>query len=267
MRGALVGFSVTLLVGCGTELTDLIPALPPPACVDGTTFTGQGLLSPDVATDTGLTLNGNASATTGALRVTSALRNAVGSAYFAQPLIIDESTSLFAHFSQRIGGGDGINGADGLAFVLQSSSQGSAALGLDGGGMGFQNISPSIAFELDTYPNPPDPIMAGHVAIMLNGEIDSAPLAFAAPPFVLNDGVTHYTWVDYDAATYTWDVYVGDQPSKPGSPLISHSALSLPATLGTTFYAGFSASAGERFNDHDLIGSVWIGTSNDPKCP
>src|SRR6185503_4589099 len=100
MRGALVGLSVTLLVGCGTEVTDLIPAIPPAACADDTTFTGQGLLSPDVATDPGLTLNGNASATTGVLRITSALRNAVGSAYFTQPLVIDESTSLFVHFSQ-----------------------------------------------------------------------------------------------------------------------------------------------------------------------
>lgn len=253
-----------LLGGCGKEVTDLIPAR---VCIYPEGYTGQGPYAADVASSAGLTLNGSAAVVDGVLRLTSATRNAVGSAYFSAPLALDSSTSLHARFAVRIGGGDGVDGADGLAFVLQSSEQGAAAIGLDGGGLGFQNVAPSAAIELDTYPNVPDPVSAPHVALMQNGDINGGLLGFGEPPFVMNDGVKRQCWVDYDASLQTLSVYLSEQGEKPSAPLFTQTSFSLLALLGPSIYAGFSASAGERFNDHDVVGAAWVGTGDGQACP
>ena len=259
----VLGLLVLASIGCGSELTELIPKR---KCADESRDSPQGLYSADVATDPQLQLNGAASSLGGVLRLTSASRNAVGSAYFTTPLSLTSATSCFVHFASRISGGDGVNGADGLAFVLQSSDQGAAALGLDGGGLGFHNISPGVALELDTYPNVPDPIQGAHVAIMLNGMINDPPLAWAVPPFVLNDGAIHHTWVDYDAPATTLRVFLSDTADKPPEPLLSYTGLALATVLGPQAWAGFSASAGERFNDHDIVGAASIATTTEPLC-
>jgi hypothetical protein len=247
--------------GCGSELTDLIPAR---LCSDWGTYPGGGLHAPD-ATLAPLTLNGDAAIVDGVLRVTPALKNALGSAYFSEPLALATDTSLSVRFSFRIGGGGGLDGADGMALVLQSSPTGPNALGLDGGGLGYQNITPSIALELDPYVNIPDPPAGGHIALMLDGDINVGLQTFAYPPFVLNDGVTRHLWLDYAAAESTLRVYVSDTAEKPRDALLTQPALSLYERLGPTAYVGFSASAGERFNDHDVLGEVWAVT--DPEAP
>jgi len=60
------------------------------------------------------------------------------------------------------------NGADGIAFALHTST---ASLGVDGAGMGFQNITPSIGVTIDTYYNDftDDPVY-DHIAIQANGD-------------------------------------------------------------------------------------------------
>jgi hypothetical protein len=45
------------------------------------------------------------------------------------------------------------NGGDGIAFLIQDSAQGDAAIGVGAGGMGFLGISDSVAVMLDTYQN------------------------------------------------------------------------------------------------------------------
>ncbi|MEP7197768.1 MAG: M43 family zinc metalloprotease [Saprospiraceae bacterium] len=62
------------------------------------------------------------------------------------------------------------NGADGIAFVLQPIS---TAIGVSGGGMGYQNVKPSLAVEFDTWQNREygDPFY-DHVAVIRNGNID-----------------------------------------------------------------------------------------------
>jgi hypothetical protein len=109
--------------------------------------------------------------------------------------------------------------------------------------------------------------MGAHIGLMLDGDINSLPLAYAEPPFVLNDGVVRYAWVDYDAASTTLEVFVSELATKPFSPLFSYAGLSLSSTLGPSVYAGFSASAGERFNDHEVLGQAWVGTSPPLRCP
>ncbi|MEZ4885375.1 MAG: gliding motility-associated C-terminal domain-containing protein [Chitinophagales bacterium] len=65
------------------------------------------------------------------------------------------------------------DGADGMTFLLQS--QGNTALGLGGGGIGYETITPSVIVEFDTYQNNSageglnnDPVQ-DHVAVLTNG--------------------------------------------------------------------------------------------------
>lgn len=251
-----------LLVGCGTEVTDLIPNH---ACVDSRVYPGGGLYAADVSSGSGMTLNGNAVVLPPVLRVSNASRNSVGSAYFTQPLSVDASSNVSAYFSFRIGGGDLLNGADGLAFVLQSSSDGAAALGLDGGGLGYQNVRPSLAVELDPYHDDPDPA-GGHVALMRDGDVNIGLLGFVNPAFALNDGVLRHIWVDYAAVEGQVEIYISDADTRPDVPLLIQRGLSLSTLLGPSVFVGFSASAGERLNDHDLLGEAWAVASVLPAC-
>lgn len=65
-------------------------------------------------------------------------------------------------------------GADGMAFVMQQ--QGLTATGSQGGGLGYQGLTPSLAVEFDTYQNGWDPAYC-HTAIEKNGDIDHTDLS------------------------------------------------------------------------------------------
>ncbi len=251
-----------LLAGCGTEVTDLIPKLP---CADSRVYPGGGLHAADVSNSAGMTLNGSAVAMAPVLRLSNASKNSVGSAYFTEPLSLDPSSNVSAYFSLRIGGGDMLDGADGLAFVLQSSPDGVHALGGSGGGLAYQNVRPSLAVEFDPYHDDPDP-PGGHVAIMRDGDIDNGLVAFANPEFHLNDGVVRHVWIDYAAAVDQVQIYISDRAARPDAPLLTQGGLGLSASLGPAVFVGFSASTGERLNDHDLIGEAWAVASVLPAC-
>ena len=60
------------------------------------------------------------------------------------------------------------DGADGIVFVMQSV--GPAAIGVAGGGLGFEGFNPSFGVEIDTWQNVDvgDPV-ADHVAFLRDG--------------------------------------------------------------------------------------------------
>ena len=82
-------------------------------------------------------------------------------------------------FNIYLGCADG-DGADGIAFVLQPIS---TSIGAEGGGMGFDGVSPSIGVLVDTWQNyeDNDPVY-DHIAIHKNGIIDQSPLTDVAQP-------------------------------------------------------------------------------------
>ncbi len=84
-------------------------------------------------------------------------------------------------------------GADGMAFVLQSS--GPNSLGGNQGRLGFSGIAPSIGIELDTWANnaatPPNyaDLNADHLAVQANGTFDHAGAGnLAGPEPILGGG-------------------------------------------------------------------------------
>jgi gliding motility-associated-like protein len=80
---------------------------------------------------------------------------------------IDLNSSFDYVFRVNFGCND-LEGADGIAFILQPFS---TSLGADGQGMGFAGIDPSIGITLDTYQNLNDPSY-DHISIQLNGQVE-----------------------------------------------------------------------------------------------
>ncbi len=249
-----------LLTGCGTRTNNLVPKR---LCAGTTLASEPGAELPDVADALGLLLNGDAAVVDGVLRLTSAQKNRASSAFLAEPMAFGPSSSFHAKFAFRVAGGPGELGADGMAFVLQSSEAGSSALGRGADGLGYRTITPSVVIEFDTASNEFDP-SDDHIALTSNGNPE-VHLAFAAT-LPMNDGVLRYVEIDYLAETRALDVYVSTSPERPASATLSYSALDFSAVLGEQVFVGFSASTGEGFNDHDLIGPASFSTAPPTEC-
>src|SRR5262249_13324189 len=147
---------------------------------------GGGFYKTDITDTSGMVLNGNAVVVDGVLRLANATQQiSSGTAFFSALVPFDAGTSIFAHFSVRIGGGQGLTGGDGMAFVLQSSPAGARALGESGEGLAYKGLLPSVAVELDTFHNDTDPI-GQHVALLTGGDT-TRHLAYATVPSSLND--------------------------------------------------------------------------------
>ena len=93
----------------------------------------------------GDTVNGGPNITNNVFTLTDGAGGENRSAWFSEPLYVGGFQASFTY--QDIGGG----GADGAAFVIQNDPSGTAALGLNGGGLGYVGITPSVAVLLNIY--------------------------------------------------------------------------------------------------------------------
>jgi len=123
---------------------------------------------------------------------------------------IDLNNSFDLYFDLYFGIHD-VTGADGMTFTLQplSTNIGNAGLGLGVGG-----VTPSLIVEYDTYQNTPYDIVADHIAIEKNGNVDhntlntlAGPIQASASSINIEDGQFHTSRVKWNAATKTLDVY------------------------------------------------------------
>src|SRR5262249_17744517 len=147
--------------------------------------------------------------------------------------------------------------ADGMTFAVQSS--GLSALGGNGGNHGYGGtsaVSPSVAVDVSLYPQ----FLFGkneQVSIAVNGNL-KAPLATATSSAKLY-GHPFWVWVDYDAGTHVLQVFLAQNATKPAAPLVS-APVDLAAAVGSSAYAGFTASTGIGRADFDLLGWTFDGS-------
>lgn len=77
---------------------------------------------------------------------------------------------------------DNGHGGDGIAFLIQNSPQGTSAIGVGAGGMGFLGIPDSVAVMLDTYQNASPPYYGdpsnNYIAINTRGSSFNTPHHF-----------------------------------------------------------------------------------------
>jgi hypothetical protein len=98
----------------------------------------------------GWTLNGGAAIATDVLTLTDGNNSETRSAWLNVPMYIGAFKASFIY--QAATGSTGTNSlADGVSFCLQNSAAGLAALGVGGGGIGYQGIENSAAIIIDLF--------------------------------------------------------------------------------------------------------------------
>ncbi len=210
---------------------------------------------PDFSDVSDLKLNGNASQQGNTLQLTPSAAGQSGSAFSLSTVALNNSSSFSTKFQFQItspggiGDGDG-QGADGIVFAVQTQSN---SVGGAGGGIGYQNISPSVGIEFDTYDNGlgvGDP-NGNHAGVDLNGNIFS--VATALEPTRFNDGKVWTAWVDYDGATDLIEVRYNETGIRPASANLSYT-VDLALDLGSpNAYVGFTAGTGSGYGDHRIL--------------
>ena len=130
-----------------------------------------------------------------ALRLTNNLDQS-GSALLSQLVSIDNDASFSTYIQFRItnpmGISDGVQGADGIVFVVQTQADN---VGGYGGGIGFKGIQNSVGVEFDTWHNGQDSD-GNHVGIDINGSTTSVVAQPIESP--MNNGELWHAWVDYN---------------------------------------------------------------------
>ncbi|HVW85521.1 MAG TPA: L-type lectin-domain containing protein [Bryobacteraceae bacterium] len=195
------------------------------------------------------------------LRLTRSFPHEVGAAWVRERQFVREGFEARFQFQMTSPGGLG-PGADGFAFVLQNS--GPEAIGNRGSaggfGLGEQNRYPdnhgiprSLAVFFDTFQNQDDP-SDNYIAICANGAVGR----MRWPPprlgmakrlrFRLKDGRAHAARVSYKPPVMR--VYLDDAET----PALT-ARVDLSAVLDSSgrAFAGFTASTGNGYENHDIL--------------
>lgn len=205
----------------------------------------------------GLQLNGATAAINPAapvLRLTNALWQS-GSVFSTTAITLQNQNSFSTYFSFRITNPlgwtdtDGIQGADGLVFVVQTNSN---TAGGAGGGIGYENIPNSVGIEFDTWNNGGwDDNNGNHVGINLSGNINSTVQTAVGTP--MNNGAVWHSWVDYNGTTDLLEVRLAQTDLRPVAALLSHT-VDLQTILGSpNAYVGFTSGTGAAGGNHDIL--------------
>ena len=241
------------------------------------------------ASTTGLTLVGNAATTSTTdgtvLRLTPATSGQSGAAYSTTPVTLGNNATFSTQFQFRFTNPGGWDPADGITFVLGTSTTG---LGAGGVGMGYQGVSgKSVAIEFDTFNNTGyglgnnDGNSSNHVSIDTNGNLTNTDLTN-----VYGNGSCGFTngnpaqnsytvagcmsnghlWtanISYDGSNLT--VTLTDPAEGSSFTAINAYPINLASTLGqNTAYVGFTAGTGSGWENHDIVNWTFANTAQIP---
>ncbi len=139
---------------------------------------------------------------------------------------------------------DGVQGADGMAFVLATDPE---ALGEGGGGMGWVGLAPAVVVEFDTYQNGGD-LDGNHAAIHVHSRPE--PLASAHVDPALNERGEWWAWIDHDAREDRLELRLARTADRPARSFLA-AEVDLAAIFGESpVHMGFTAATGGAANSH-----------------
>ncbi len=195
-----------------------------------------------------LQLVGNATLEGKQLRLTNNARREVGAVwYYHKQNIANGFETQFTFKITDVARG----GGDGLAFVIQNHDI--AAIGQNGGAIGYAGIPKSVAIEFDTWPNYGDPNgnhLAVHTAgINANNSGRESQLGFATLPFPLDDGNPHIVKIVY--RSHQLQIFV-DSLDHPILTLSISIEDSLRLEDGTA-WVGFTGATGSAYEKHYIL--------------
>ena len=237
--------------------------LPPSAVVANLPGTPAGFTYHDFGNPKSLQFLGSATNLTtsdgAVVQLTPSAIGQAGAAWSAVPIAFGPNIGFSTFFTFRLShpGGlvdsDGVQGGDGIAFLIQSAGY---VCGSGGGGIGYAGINNSFAVEFDTwnngtqYGNPGD-LNGNHVAVNIDGVLND-PVSVAVTN-AMNDGNIWYAWVDYEGVSQDLEVRASEIPVRPVAPTLDVT-VNLPAILGTTnAFVGFTGGTGAAYNEQDVL--------------
>lgn len=169
---------------------------------------------------------------------------------------INLNQSFDYHFNVNLGCND-IEGADGIAFVLQPIS---TSIGTTGEGLGVEGVSPSVIFSIDTYQNTNkgDPSY-DHLDIHLNGDLThgtsnniAGPVQALAGSDNIEDCQWHVFRIVWDAVNKMITVYMdGNQRLTANIDLVQNVFSGDPMV-----FWGFTAATGGATNHQRFCTSL-----------
>ncbi len=247
------------------------------------TFAQAQFTYTDFSSTAGLHLNGSAAVvnngSANVLRITPASILQDGSFYYATPLSLASGFTTKFSFQFPQVSPNGAGSADGITFIIQNASAADAALGVNGGAIGYgdddqnffpsKGISNSLAIEIDTYRNvwdPPTPHIAamscltGYNSSHHGGKCANGTKQGSDPTIAINSALATNV---LDGKPHTLTIVYGTPCSGCQNVTVTldgNSTLQFAfdlATLGLNAnddaYLGFTASTGGGFEDQDIL--------------
>lgn len=195
-------------------------------------------------------LGGSAAVVGGAVRLTPAQPDHVGTMFTSRPLRIRNSGEFSTGFSFRIDGSNPAEGgAEGLTFVMTSDKDSLVADGL-----GFTGGGSTMRVEFDTHQDAWD-INDNHVSFWYGGnEQYHDPLLVLTPAFDLDDGGVKYCWIDYQGGVFR--IAFSDTPTRVGEATSCGTWAGYMGTYGTTeadVYFGFTGATAAEYANHEIV--------------
>jgi uncharacterized protein (TIGR03437 family) len=253
------------------------------APASGTQFTYNGF-----ASTAGLTMVGNAATVSTSdgtvLRLTPATGNQSGAAYNTTPVTLGNNATFSTQFQFRFSNQGGTEPADGIVFVLGTSTKGLGGLGV---GMGYQGVSGnSFGIEFDTYNNTgfglgnDDGNSSNHVSIDTNGNLTNTGLTnvYGNQTCIFATGSNSNTAAGCMSNGDLWTVNISyngsnltvtlTDPAKGSSfTAINNYPINLASLLGqNTAYAGFTSGTGAGWENHDIVNWTFANTTQSAAC-
>ena len=178
--------------------------------------------------------------------------NKSGFSYYRISKRLEDNFSFSARFTFSIDYTTSL--ADGLAFVIQTDD---TLAGTIGKGIGYGNISPSLAVEFDDYRN--NEPNGNHIGVMLNGNCDKH-YAIYDYEELNNNGAVHDVWIEYDGVNKILYVAAAQYDengnvNRPQQAMISYNIDLNELLAGQEYvYFGITSATGSSRASHKLHG-------------
>lgn len=214
-----------------------------------------------------LHFTGSAAQKDSVLRLTKTIPATYGAVWYKDKLPVKNGFTTNFKFCMTNGYNDyddgSLPGADGIAFVIQNL--GLNAAGQEGGGIGYANISNSLAIEFDTYKN----VLlydsnGNHIAVFSNSKTmnssDHGSKANLGTSFKVitmkADSTIYYAKIDLNVKPNTLRVFI-DTTDSFGDAVLEVDSVDLSRLLalenGYKAWVGFTSATGTSWENHYLI--------------
>jgi len=203
-----------------------------------------------------LTQNGSAHVMDGRLRLTDSPYQS-GSAFASAPVDVRGFTTSFRF---QIGDVPRSIYGDGLTFILQNA--GPTAVGVAGGGLGYEGVPQSVAIKFDLVDNAGEG--SASIGVFTGGVTPTTPADTYTPGFydsgIYRDNVRVF---QADLSYSGGKLLLNLLDTRSGQQFSQTYTVDIPTAVGAPMaYAGFTAGTGELFAPIDILGWTYSPTTD-----